>query len=113
MNEEETRRATRAGINDAVGDILKGVTIAAGVIAFFTCLSWPAILALLLVGVPVLLVIWAIYERLTRPRRQRRETAEAKARARKHWLARGWSEEDIDKWDSDPKSDWWWVSKSN
>ncbi len=111
MNEEEIRNATRAGLNDAVGDILKGVTITACVIAIFAYLSWTAILVLLFVIVPVLLVIWGIYERLTRPRRERRETAEAKARARKYWLARGWSEEDIDKCDAKPKSDWWWVGK--
>jgi hypothetical protein len=111
MNEEEIRNATRTGINDAVGDILKGVTVAACVIAIFAYLSWPAILVLLFVIVPVLMVIWGIYERLTGPRRERRETAEAKARARKYWLARGWSEEDIDKWDAEPKSDWWWIGK--
>jgi hypothetical protein len=112
VNEQETRRAVQAGIVDGFGSICKGVAIVACITALFVCLSWPLILLFLFVVVPALFVLAGLYEAITRPRRERRETAAAKVRARKYWHTRGWSDADIDAWDSNPQSDWWWIGKS-
>jgi hypothetical protein len=47
-----------------------------------------------------------------RPTRERREIESAKARARLHWQGKGYSAAEIDAWDTNPKSDWWWIGRS-
>ena len=101
----EDRRQRDEQVSYAVRSFCFGVV---GIAVFVGFCVWP--FRMLEFGIPALFS-YALWETLTRPARTRRETAEAKTRARRHWRSKGWTDADIDRWDADGDSQWWWIGR--